>query len=142
MVGGGEKAIIPDDAESVNCNTIGTYPHISQGHCIFIDTAGSKEPARYAIIELDKLITSHLPQNFAINDKYPANCQEREYHSSSQLQSNFLKRVNGFSPRFLISDDPSAINGPPIITPKGVVLGGNSRAMMLQMIETQHPKQK
>ena len=40
----------------------------------------------------------------------------------------------------MISTDASATNGPPIITSKGIVLGGNSRAMTLQLVYGKFPE--
>ena len=39
-----------------------------------------------------------------------------------------------------MNDNPDAINGPPIITEGGIVLGGNRRAMMMQLVYTRHKK--
>ncbi|GAB6176749.1 hypothetical protein JCM16814_16400 [Desulfobaculum senezii] len=48
-------------------------------------------------------------------------------------QQKVRRNAASLDPRFVVSDNPDAINGPPIVTDAGVVLGGNSRAMSIQL---------
>lgn len=109
-------------------------PALLLGDETLISTSSESIKSRYAIIELNNLVTSHNPTNFAVNPYYPKGCQEREYHSNQQLQINVIKRAKDFEPRFLINDAPTSEDGPPIIDRNGVVLGGNSRAMILILV--------
>lgn len=95
--------------------------------------------ANYAFRELTDVQPSHNGLNFTPNEKYgPVN--DRDY-SRPENQS---KIVNGatkaqFDPRYLITDNPDASNGPPIIDSQGNVLGGNGRGMTLQRVYANNP---
>ena len=88
--------------------------------------------ARYALIEADDLIPSHNPQTFQKNEGYPEGIQERTYHSDTQEQGKVIANAKQLNPAIVLSDDPTPTNGPPIVTPAGIVLGGNSRTMSIQ----------
>ena len=45
-----------------------------------------------------------------------------------------IEQTKDFDPKFVLTNDPTPSNGPPIITKTGVVLGGNSRAMTLNRL--------
>jgi len=93
-----------------------------------------KEVARYEAREAADLIPSHKPGAiFARREDYPANVQERPYHSDQGEQDKVRRHAQNLEPDFLITDNPDATNGPPIITESGVVLGGNSRVMSLEL---------
>jgi GGDEF domain-containing protein len=87
--------------------------------------------ARYAVVESDDLIPSHNPQTFQKNPDYPEGVQERTYHTDTREQEKVIKNAQHLSNAILLSDDPTPVNGPPIITPGGIVLGGNSRTMSI-----------
>lgn len=92
------------------------------------------EKARYEVWEAAQLIPSHDPANgFARRADYPEGVQERPYHSDAGEQEKVLRNAVELDPRYLVNNNPDAINGPPIVTDNGVVLGGNSRAMSLQV---------
>ena len=92
------------------------------------------EKARYEVWEAAQLIPSHDPANgFARRADYPEGVQERPYHSDAGEQEKVLRNAVELDPRYLVNNNPDAINGPPIVTGNGVVLGGNSRAMSLQV---------
>jgi hypothetical protein len=93
--------------------------------------SGNQYPARYRVVDLADLKTSHNPETFAKNPDYPEGIQERAYHSSKEAQARVIRQAQNFNPSFLLNTTPTAIDGPPIITPDGTVLGGNSRAMTL-----------
>lgn len=107
-----------------------------------IATTEGSDPAHYAFVEADRIIPSHdVLRGFAKHPQYPAGVQERPYHLDRNEQLKVLQRTGeSFDPRFLVSDNPDAINGPPIIRPNGVVLGGNSRAMILNHIYANNPQ--
>jgi len=95
-----------------------------------IDTA---QEAQYQLMEAGDLIASHDPLSFAQREDYPEGIQERDYHQSQSEQLKVERNAANLEPDYLINSNPDATNGPPIITPKGHVLGGNSRAMSLQL---------
>ncbi len=87
----------------------------------------------YVLTEVDSLVTSHDSQTFAENKAYPSGVQERRYHVDKYEQLKVIRNAAQMAPAFLISDNPDSVNGPPVVTPAGVVLGGNSRAMSLAL---------
>lgn len=91
------------------------------------------ERARYTVIEADELIPSHNAQSFTPNPKYPAGVQEREYLRQPEEQRKVVLASQNLNPSLLLTDTPSALDGPPLVT-KGapLVLGGNGRTMILQ----------
>lgn len=103
--------------------------------------ANSKEIGRYEVREMDDVIASHDPENqFHRRENYPQEAQERPYHSDEGEQQKVVGNALNYEPAFVVSTDASATNGPPIITQNGIVLGGNSRTMTLQMVYGQHPE--
>ena len=103
--------------------------------------ANSKEIGRYEVREMDDVIASHDPENqFRRRENYPQEAQERPYHSDEGEQQKAVGNALNYEPAFVVSTDASATNGPPIITQNGIVLGGNSRTMTLQMVYGQHPE--
>ena len=88
--------------------------------------------AQYRLVEADALQPSHDPFTFAKNPSYPADVQERQYHSNKNAQAEIMKIGQNIKPEMVINSDPTAINGPPQITPEGLVMGGNARSMALQ----------
>lgn len=95
---------------------------------------GKKLPGRYRIVEGDTLTPSHDPFTFAKNPNYPAGVQERAYHSSKEAQARVMDQEQKFDPSFIVNTDPTGQNGPPITTPDGTVLGGNSRVLTTQRL--------
>jgi hypothetical protein len=96
--------------------------------------AGALE-ARYALVPLDSLITSHDPlANFDRTAGYPPHLQERDYANQierEKVQHNANPAI--FRPDLLISDNADALGGPPVINREGIVLAGNGRSMMLRL---------
>lgn len=101
---------------------------------------GTSEQAHYEVWELDDVIPSHDPENgFARREDYPATAQERPYHSDVGEQEKVRGNALSYQPAFVVNSDPTAGNGPPIITREGIVLGGNSRTMTLQLVYADRP---
>lgn len=96
--------------------------------------------ARYRLVEADTLIASHKSDSFARNPDYPEGVQERAYHRDKAEQAKVIRNAQQMDPRFVVNTNPDAVNGPPMVTPEGIVLGGNSRAMSMQRIYAQHPE--
>lgn len=94
-------------------------------------------PAAYCLMELEELEPSHLPlEGWRVNPDYPKGVQERRYHKDKAEQRKVQRQASKlcFIPRLLLNTDPTALNGPPVVTRKGIVLGGNSRAMTLELV--------
>lgn len=95
--------------------------------------------ARYQVIELKDLQSSHNGQTFQPNPNYKY-VNDRDYTRSE----NQGKVVSGsspgqFDPRYMLTDNPDASNGPPV-TSEGHAMGGNGRSMMLQRVYATNPQ--
>ena len=97
-------------------------------------TPSRELPARYRLVEADNLKPSHDAQTFAKNTAYPDGLQERAYDTSKEAQNRVIQQAQNYDSRYTINTNPDAVNGPPVITPDGLVLGGNSRAMSTQRL--------
>jgi hypothetical protein len=100
--------------------------------CVVLIAGSSRTwKARYAIRCLEDVYPSH-GLSFEPNEWYEFQ-NERDYRSKDNAE-RVLAMVADFRPAFLVSDNPDAINGPPITDPRGNVLAGNSRIMALQRV--------
>lgn len=110
---------------------------------VYVAAEGGKPKAleaRYRLVEADTLIASHDPETFARRKDYPEDVQERAYHRDKAEQAKVIRNAQKMDPRFVVNTNPDAVNGPPMVTADGVVLGGNSRAMSMQRIYKMHPE--
>ncbi len=100
------------------------------------DVIGTTETVKgyYAIMELKDVIPSNDPHTFSKDPRYPDACQVRNYASKKQEQLKVINNASKFNAAFLLSDVPTAVDGPPIVLPEGYVLGGNSRTMSLKRV--------
>src|SRR5579864_8565990 len=96
--------------------------------------AGESLPGRYKLVEADDLVTSHHPVRFTSDARYPQGVQERNYDRDKNAQALLIQQEQMFDPDYHINTNPDAVNGPPVVTPSGVVLGGNSRTMAIQRV--------
>ena len=106
------------------------------------DAEGAPIPqrARYRLVEADDVIASHDPlRSFIQRSDYPEGIQERQYHSNADEQAKVRTNAQKLLPPFIVNTNSDAVNGPPIMTADGIVLGGNSRAMSLQVAYQDHP---
>ena len=104
------------------------------GNATKLLTSEGERPAKYRVVEATELQTSHNAQSFAKNPTYPSGVQERAYDTSKEAQARVIQQAQKYDPNYTINTNPDAVNGPPIITPDGIVLGGNSRAMSTQRL--------
>ena len=104
-----------------------------RGDAVTIETQQESIKGGYALMELDDLVTSHNPATFKENPQYPSGCQQRDYTADKSEQHAAIRAAQSFNPRFLVTDAPSATDGPPVVTPAGIVLGGNKRTMILKL---------
>lgn len=94
---------------------------------------------RYEVRELGDIQASHNPFSFEKNPDYRLT-NDRDYSSAAnRLDVEDASKAGVFDPRLLLTDDPTATNGPPVIYEGGEVLGGNSRTMMLARVYRNHP---
>lgn len=99
-----------------------------------VKTPSADLPARYKLVEAGNLIPSHDAETFQPHMMYPPNVQERAYHVSKEAQARVIEQAQNYDPRYTVNTNPDAVNGPPIVTPDGFVLGGNSRTMSTQRL--------
>jgi hypothetical protein len=97
-------------------------------------TSARELPAKYRLVEADSLVPSHDAHTFAKNPAYPEGLQERAYDTSKEAQARVIQQAQNYDPRYTVNTNPDAVNGPPVVTPDGTVLGGNSRAMSTQRL--------
>ena len=88
----------------------------------------------YALVEADSVIASHNPETFTEREDYPKGIQERDYSRDKTEQRKVVLNAQNFIPEMQVSTNPDAVNGPPILTPSGHAIGGNSRAMTVQRL--------
>jgi 2'-5' RNA ligase len=104
------------------------------GRATDVLTPTRKLPGTYRLVEAADLMPSHHPASFEPNPEYPAGVQERDYKNSKEAQNRVITQAQNYDPAYTVNTNPDAVNGPPVITPDGTVLGGNSRAMSTQRI--------
>lgn len=104
---------------------------------ILIPGTGASFPANYRVREMNDVISSHNGATFGPNPKY-AYSNERDYRNSNN-QGKVINGASMLKPAWHITDNPDATNGPPLVTPDGMVLGGNGRTMMLQRVNRYYP---
>lgn len=96
--------------------------------------APQPQPARFCLAEARRLIASHDPtRGFVPRVDYPADVQERRYERDKGEQLKVLQIAQNMRPELMFNAAPSAIDGPPVVTETGYVLGGNGRTMGLQL---------
>jgi hypothetical protein len=115
--------------------------HYGNPTAVEIPGESTSYPARYQVRELDEVFPSHNALNFEPNPDYfykndrnysdPVN-QERVVKWSQQ-------GPEGFKSSRLLTDNPTATNGPTVIDPEGNALGGNNRAMILRRVYEMNP---
>lgn len=96
---------------------------------------GRSMPVRYELRDARDVIPSHdARRGFKRNAEGDLN--ERPYESprAGAPSRQTVQRIAGEpDPKLLAADTPSPVDGPPIVTGDGVVLGGNARAMATQL---------
>jgi len=97
--------------------------------------------ARYVLKEAGDVVASHDPTaGFGKRKDYPAGVQERAYHNDRAEQRKVMNNARRLRGEFVINTNPDAVNGPPMVTEDGHALGGNSRAMSMQLAYHAHPE--
>jgi len=96
--------------------------------------------AEWAVVEADTLVASHDARGFAEREDYPVGVQERPYHRDKSEQQKVDAIARDLLPAMVANSNPDAINGAPIVTEQGVVLGGNGRTMGMQRAYGLYPE--
>ena len=95
----------------------------------------------YRLVDVGELTPSHeAGGSFLPRRDYPEGLQERRYDRDPHEQEKVRAHARTIIPRLLITDNPDAANGPPIVTPDGIVLGGNSRTMSVDLAYREFPE--
>lgn len=96
--------------------------------------------ARYRLMEAGEVKASHDPASgFKASPDYPEDVQERAYHRDQAEQAKVVMNAVRLQPAIVANTNPDAVNGPPMVTPDGIALGGNSRTMSMQKVYADHP---
>lgn len=99
-----------------------------------------KFKAEYAVRELSDVQASHDPFSFQPNPSYHY-VNDRDYSDPRNKERVVVNSLPArFDPGYLVTDNPDATNGPPIIESDGNVLGGNSRMMILSRVYRSSPE--
>jgi hypothetical protein len=96
-------------------------------------------PVTFKIVDADDLVPSNVVGSFSPHPRYPTGLQERDYFNDVTERLKVEMNAQRFDPVFAVNTNPDAMNGPPVITPDGIVLGGNSRTMSMQLVYASHP---
>lgn len=107
-----------------------------------IETPGHTITAQYALMELEQVIVSHNPRNFAPNPLYPDNCQQRDYERDPAEQQKVTMGAKHFDPRFALAVTPTATDGAAIVNKERICLGGNGRTMMMRLVPPEVYREK
>ena len=103
---------------------------------VLAGSRGSPIPqiARFCLASADRLIPSHdARRGFVRRTDYPEGVQEREYHREKSEQMKVLSTAQNLIPELIFNGAPGAIDGLPVVTKEGIVLGGNGRTQALQL---------
>lgn len=106
------------------------------GRATQIELANGKSiPANYGVMDANELIPSHdARRGFAPN--LAGDLNERQYDDPVEgrpFRDNVERIAETLKASLLLTDSPTPTDGPPIVTSKGVVLGGNARAQAIQL---------
>lgn len=128
------EAAVPQAREGAVAPQEPTAPEGTVGTATTLRTTAGDQPAVYRVVEADSLEPSHNPMTFTKNPVYPEGVQPRQYQTNKNAQMDVINIAK--KPNFaqLVNTDPTAIGGPPQVTPEGIVIGGNTRTMALQRI--------
>ena len=108
------------------------------GTSLKIPRTNKEYAVRYEVRELGDIQPSHNPFTFEKNPDYRL-VNDRDYSTpANRIDVEEATKAGAFDPRLILTDDPTATNGPPIVYEGGDVLGGNSRTMMLARVYRNH----
>jgi len=99
-----------------------------------------KVDAEWVVMEAADLIPSHDAVTFVSRSDYPEGVQERRYDQIREEQMKIERIANTLEPAIVANNNVDAVNGAPIVTEDGVVLGGNGRTMGMQRAYNLYPE--
>jgi hypothetical protein len=106
--------------------------------------------ARYGVVPLKLTVPSHHPFSFQPNENHPQGNQ-RSYETQ-EAQSRVMDQTRRFEHRYVITDNPDNVNGPPVVARNPADagkpldeqelygLGGSSRLMTLHRVAELYPE--
>lgn len=100
---------------------------------------GGVYKAHYEIREASDLIPSHNPSNFAPNPKYTL-VNDRDYAGNKSNMAQSIAQEQNHQPQRLVNNAATSVEGPPMILPSGMVLGGNGRTIVLTRVYNNNPE--
>lgn len=114
---------------------------------VFSSSGADRVDARYILTDVSRIIPSHIPDPlgagpFSLHPSYPTDVQERRYHVDPGEANKVRSQAKNFIPSLVFNSNPDAINGPPVVDSKNIVLGGNSRAMTVDLVYADKDKAK
>lgn len=115
-----------------------TLPIYGRNTEVLIPGERKRYTATYSLREAEDVIPSHSGQSFEPRPEYQFK-NDRNY-SEPQNAERIIKQAAEFDPAFVVNDNPTAEQGPPIIDWNGNVLGGNSRTMTLERVRRSNPE--
>ena len=101
---------------------------------------GERVPVQYALVDYSQTQTSHNPIGFEVNPEFPAEIQDRRYHSDRAAQEEVQSQSARLDPDLLLDPTSVATTGPSVLREDGVVLSGNQRNMILVRAREMHPE--
>lgn len=117
---------------------------VGEGTEVFLKGEGGrgiqKLDAEWVVMEADDVVPSHDPVTFTKRNEYPEGVQERRYDQIRSEQIKLERIANNLEPAIVANTNPDAINGAPIVTEDGIVLGGNGRTMGIQRAYKLYPE--
>ena len=114
---------------------------VARGSATSVRVPGEKNAyeGQYAVRELDDVHASHNAHTFAKNPNYQLR-NDRDYSNPVNKERIVVNsKGDTFDPAYVLADSPDATNGAPVIDADGNVLGGNSRAMILDRVYKNNP---
>lgn len=97
--------------------------------------SGKALPVTYRVVDAREIVPSHDPtKGYARNEGGDINEREYGHPVEGRAYRDTVERIAlAVRPGLVLSDTPSASDGPPIVGPGLRVLGGNARSMGLQL---------
>lgn len=114
----------------------GEFPILEGKKTVIRLANGERREAVYVVVDASKIQPSHLAlDGFKPNPLGDFN--ERPYEHATEgreLREGVRQSATNVEPDLVINTSPTATDGPPITSSQLIVLGGNSRAMMLTLM--------
>lgn len=112
------------------------------GENIAVSGDGSRQvPVVYRVVEADDLVASNNPFTFSPEPEYPAGVQgRRRQYETKPTQDIVIQQAAGLDPVRALNPTVSMLEGPPVVSPNGIVLAGNNRAMSLKRSAAEFPQ--